>query len=90
MGAQTESSLHLESVPLSQALFCAECEMISNSRTYCLCCGSSAVIPVARVFGGSLSASQRAVLISASQDALGYAIPPARKVSLVDNAEAAA
>jgi putative methionine-R-sulfoxide reductase with GAF domain len=52
-------------VPLQTATFCVQCELIStNSRTYCLACGSQAVIGLSRVLGGSLSREQTAHLIT--------------------------
>jgi putative methionine-R-sulfoxide reductase with GAF domain len=52
-------------VPLQTATFCVQCELIStNSRTYCLACGSQAVIGLSRVLGGSLSRDQTAHLIT--------------------------
>ncbi len=52
-------------VPLQTATFCVQCELIStNSRTYCLACGSHAVIGLSRVLGGSLSCEQTAHLIT--------------------------
>ncbi len=52
-------------VPLQTATFCVQCELIStNSRSYCLACGSQAVIGLSRVLGGSLSREQTAHLIT--------------------------
>ncbi len=52
-------------VPLPTATICVQCELIStNSRTYCLACGSQAVIGLSRVLGGSLSREQTAHLIT--------------------------
>lgn len=52
-------------VPLQTATFCVQCELIStNSRTYCLACGSQAVIGLSRVLGGSLSREQTAHFIT--------------------------
>jgi putative methionine-R-sulfoxide reductase with GAF domain len=51
-------------VPLQSATFCVQCEMISaNSRTYCLACGSHALVGLSRVLGGSLRNQQNAHLI---------------------------
>ena len=42
-------------VPLQSATFCVQCELIITSRhTYCLACGSKALIWLSRVLGGSL------------------------------------
>ena len=51
-------------LPLQLAVFCAQCEMISENNTpRCLACGSLAVLSLARVLGGSLRGQQRARLI---------------------------
>jgi len=42
-------------VSLQTAVFCVECELISeNNTTRCFCCGSIAVLSLARLLGGSL------------------------------------
>jgi len=52
-------------VPLSSATFCVQCEIIStNSKTYCLACGSTALVGLSRVLGGSLRNQQTAHLIT--------------------------
>lgn len=52
-------------VPLQTATFCVQCELIStNSKPYCLACGSKAVLGLSRVLGGSLSREQTAHLIT--------------------------
>ena len=55
-------------VPLQGATFCVQCEMIStNPRTYCLACGSNALLSLSRVLGGSLRHQQQAHLITDSE-----------------------
>ena len=55
-------------VPLQSATFCVQCEMIcSNSRSYCLACGSSTLMSLSRVLGGSLRQQQTAHLITDSE-----------------------
>jgi len=55
-------------VPLQSATFCVQCEMISaNPRSYCLACGSRALIGLSRVLGGSLRDQQTAHLITDAQ-----------------------
>src|SRR5215470_17188859 len=50
---------------LPTAVFCAECELISENNTpYCLACGSLAVLSLSRVLGGSLRGQQTAHLIA--------------------------
>src|SRR5579862_5760984 len=49
---------------LQSAVFCAQCEIISeNSTPHCLACGSKAVLSLSRVLGGSLRNQQTAHLI---------------------------
>lgn len=49
---------------LQSAVFCAECELISENNTpYCLACGSKAMLSLSRVLGGSLRGKQTAHLI---------------------------
>ncbi len=55
-------------VPLQSATFCVQCELISsNSRPYCLACGSHALIGLSRMLGGSLRHQQTAHLITDSE-----------------------
>jgi len=52
-------------VPLQSATFCVQCELISsNSKPYCLACGSHALLGLSRVLGGSLLHQQTAHLIT--------------------------
>ncbi|HEV2395375.1 MAG TPA: GAF domain-containing protein [Candidatus Sulfotelmatobacter sp.] len=52
-------------VPLQSATFCVQCELISTSKqSYCLACGSRALIGLSRVLGGSLRQQQTAHLIT--------------------------
>lgn len=52
-------------VPLQSATFCVQCELISsNSKPYCLACGSHALLGLSRVLGGSLRSQQTAHLIT--------------------------
>jgi putative methionine-R-sulfoxide reductase with GAF domain len=52
-------------VPLQTATFCVQCELIStNSKTYCLACGSNTLLSLARVLGGSMRNQQTAHLIT--------------------------
>ncbi|HKH98178.1 MAG TPA: hypothetical protein VJ999_03640 [Candidatus Sulfotelmatobacter sp.] len=55
-------------VPLQSATFCVQCELISsNSRPYCLACGSHSLLGLSRVLGGSLLQQQTAHLITDSE-----------------------
>jgi putative methionine-R-sulfoxide reductase with GAF domain len=52
-------------VPLQSATFCVQCELIStNSRPYCLACGSHSLLSLSRVLGGSIRHQQTAHLIT--------------------------
>jgi putative methionine-R-sulfoxide reductase with GAF domain len=52
-------------VPLQSATFCVQCELISsNSRPYCIACGSRSLLSLSRVLGGSLLQQQTAHLIT--------------------------
>ncbi|HZE27598.1 MAG TPA: GAF domain-containing protein [Terriglobales bacterium] len=62
LGWATAQKAHFLS--LQTAVFCAECEMISeNSTPYCLACGSKAMLSLSRVLGGSLRGKETAHLI---------------------------
>ena len=55
-------------VPLQSAAFCVQCELIStNSRPYCLACGSPSLLSLSRVLGGTLRQQQTAHLITDSE-----------------------
>ncbi|MFZ0900197.1 MAG: GAF domain-containing protein, partial [Candidatus Sulfotelmatobacter sp.] len=55
-------------VPLQSATFCIQCELIStNSRPYCLACGNTSLLSLARVLGGTLRNQQTAHLITDSE-----------------------
>ena len=52
-------------VSLQLAVFCVQCEMLSENNTpRCLACGSGAVLSLSRVLGGSLRGQQTAHLIA--------------------------
>jgi putative methionine-R-sulfoxide reductase with GAF domain len=62
LGWVTAKNAHFLS--LQTAVFCAECELISeNSTPYCLACGSQAMLSLSRVLGGSLKGKETAHLI---------------------------
>jgi GAF domain-containing protein len=55
----------LSFVRLQTAVFCVDCELISeNSSPACLACGSRAVLSLSRVLGGSLRGQQTAHVIA--------------------------
>jgi putative methionine-R-sulfoxide reductase with GAF domain len=52
-------------VSLQTAVFCVECELISQNNTpNCLACGSQALLSLSRVLGGSIRGQQTAHLIA--------------------------
>ncbi len=52
-------------VALQSAVFCVQCELLSENNTpRCLACGSAAVLSLSRVLGGSLRGQQTAHLIA--------------------------
>jgi GAF domain-containing protein len=52
-------------VSLQSAVFCVQCELLSdNNTTRCLACGSAAVLSLSRVLGGSLRGQPTAHLIA--------------------------
>ncbi len=58
----------IDFVPLQSATFCVQCELIStNSRPYCLACGSNSLLSLSRILGGSLRQQQTAHLITDSE-----------------------
>jgi hypothetical protein len=62
----------LSSVPLLEAVLCADCEIISNSAgERCEICGSASLLSLGRVLGGSIE-GQRAVLVHVDRDSPGY------------------
>jgi GAF domain-containing protein len=63
MGFVNARDIHF--LGLQTAVFCAECELISeNNSPYCHACGSQAVLSLSRVLGGSLKGQQTAHVIA--------------------------
>jgi len=68
---------------MQSAIFCVQCELISENNTpHCLACGSSAVLSLSRLLGGSLRGQQTAHLIADAEldrlvRSLLYTVPPA-------------
>ncbi len=55
MSAGTWNHSEVEVLPLSNAVFCVDCEVISNSRRdECPACKSRSLVSLARMLGGSL------------------------------------
>lgn len=62
MGFVKASDINFLSLPT--AVFCVECELISENNTpFCLSCGSQAVLSLSRILGGSLKGQPTAHLI---------------------------
>ena len=60
-GAKPESSLN--TVPLQNAVLCADCEVISDSAgEICSVCGSRSLLSLGRILGGSVG-DERAVVL---------------------------
>ena len=63
MGRTKAQEAHF--LPLQAAVFCVQCELISeNQTTRCLACGSQAVLSLSRLLGGSLGGQPTAHLIT--------------------------
>ena len=57
MFAQTQKRLDASGFPLWNAIFCLDCEVISNSRgDECPVCNGRSLVSLARILGGSLFA----------------------------------
>jgi putative methionine-R-sulfoxide reductase with GAF domain len=70
MFSKSQSNIYkdVSFVPLQAATFCVQCELISaNHRPYCLACGSTSLVSLSRVLGGSLLHQQTAHLITDSE-----------------------
>ena len=60
----------LSSVPLLEAVLCADCEIISNSAgERCEICGSPSLLSLGRVLGGNIE-GERAALVQLDRDNL--------------------
>jgi len=62
---RSQTSADVNFVSLQTAVFCVQCELLSDNNTpRCLACGSGAVLSLSRVLGGSLRGQQTAHLIA--------------------------
>jgi GAF domain-containing protein len=62
------TSTDVNFVSLHSAVFCVQCELLSeNNTTRCLACGSGALLSLSRVLGGSLGGQRTAHLIADAQ-----------------------
>jgi len=63
MDNEDKWALELNSVPLLEAVLCADCEIISNSvGDTCEVCGSRSLLSLGRVLGGRIE-GERAILV---------------------------
>jgi hypothetical protein len=63
-GVSPQLSRVLNSVPLENAVLCADCDVVSDSpHDICLVCGSRSLFNIARIFGGKVP-QERANLIT--------------------------
>jgi hypothetical protein len=70
MGDAGKRGNELCSVPLLEAVLCADCEIISNSAgERCEICGSHSLLSLGRVLGGGIE-GQRATLVQVDRDSL--------------------
>jgi hypothetical protein len=63
------NSSNIDRVPLQQASLCLDCEGITAAHTTCLCCGSQALLSVARILDEKTFDATRA------EDALPFCFP---------------
>jgi len=62
-------------IPLMNAVLCADCEVISESAgETCLVCGSRSLLSIGRILGGSVG-EDRAVLLPEDQAELRRLLP---------------
>jgi len=60
MSAGADAQETLRAVPLLNAVFCADCETISNSpHDVCTICGSHSLVSLFRMLGGTLRSQNR-------------------------------
>ena len=69
MSVEQKWGTELSSVPLLEAVLCADCEIISNSAgERCEICGSPSLLSLGRILGGSIE-GERATLVQIDPDA---------------------
>jgi hypothetical protein len=70
---RTEKGRLLNSIPLQNAVLCADCDMVSDSpHDHCLVCGSRSLFNISRLLGGMLP-NDRAMLIDTAREP--FALP---------------
>lgn len=63
MDTQRDSEPTLNTIPLLQAVLCADCEVISDSAgEICRVCGSRSLLNLGRILGGSVGGERAVVL----------------------------
>src|SRR5215469_970255 len=83
MEPAAKSEPTLNTVPLVNAVLCADCEVISDSSgEVCSVCGSRSLLSLGRVLGGSVG-DERAVLLAEEKE------PARRMFTVLVNREAA-
>lgn len=88
------TSADVNFVSLQTAVFCVQCELLSDNNTpRCLACGSGAVLSLSRVLGGSLRGQQTAHLIADAEldrlvRSLLYTVPQVAETDDRDRQEA--
>lgn len=63
----------LSLVPLQQANLCLDCEAITAAHTNCLCCGSQALLNIARIL------NHRAAHVRLAKSPIPICVAPARQ-----------
>jgi hypothetical protein len=65
----------LSSLPLLEAVLCADCEIISNSvGDRCEICGSPSLLSLGRVLGGSVEGPRAALVQNGNQVRQGFTV----------------
>ncbi len=79
MNTGDDSGPTLNSLPLLEAVLCADCEIISNSGgETCEVCGSRSLLSLGRVLGGSI-VGDRATLVEVDPDSSAERLHRARE-----------
>ena len=87
MNAAADAGGNLGAVPLLNAVFCVDCETVSNSpHDVCTICGSHSLINLFRVLGGTLR-SQKAQSPGEREKTAKYNLELAAKVHEIPAAE---
>jgi hypothetical protein len=75
----------LDAVPLRNAVLCADCELITETRhDTCRVCGSHSVLSLARLLGGNV-VGKRAVLLATSEESVVSLLSQLAEAAAQDN-----